>query len=117
MSTLDEVKNAKWPETLDKNFFGVYYNRGVVSEDLDAEQSKIVKRFIGNRKETISSICAVDDKADMIVKKPPVKSKDKNTMTTTASSKENRRIVTATRKLPASNSGNNAAQVRTFEWH
>lgn len=60
-----------------------------------------MKRFIGNRKETLSSICAVDDKADLIVKKPPV-SKDKRgskSAVAAAASKENRRIATATRKL------------------
>ena len=83
-----------------------------------------MKRFIGNRKETLSSICAVDDKADLIVKKQPV-SRDKQKSGVAAdhgnatssrssvgereSSKENRRMVSATRKLT---SGTGNGQVR-----
>ena len=40
MNSFAEVERAEWPEVLEKNYFGVHYNRGVVSEALDAEQVK-----------------------------------------------------------------------------
>lgn len=64
---------AAWPRTLRCNFHGVHYNVGGQSEDADAEQQRLHQRYIGKRKETISTICQADLKDDLIVKKQPPK--------------------------------------------
>ena len=38
LNSYDEATNAEWSASFDMNYFGIHYNRGLASEELDAEQ-------------------------------------------------------------------------------